>query len=486
MRKEILRMNHVVYAENGQPLLNDLSMQVFEGEIYGILRLERHGGAELFRLITWNEKILSGQVYFREQLVNSVETGAVTRNKVTVIDGHSRLIDSLSLADNLFVIRPGFRKFYLRKRALEAQTKRLQDKYDIHLPQSAVVGQYQTYDRLVAELLRAIVAGDRLVLLVDIPDLLGQEELLEFHGLLKRLTGFGMTFLYVYNHHETLRQLCDRVAIFKEGRIVKTVEQSESLSQHVKVFAKPAYEELSQLKPRKNRNADKPVILCLDKVCWGGIKEFSMEVRAGENLLLIDRDNTVPDILMDFFEHLNHGETMPGVTAYKDPKSLRLGIIQRSAPRTTLFPDMSFLDNLCFSLGEKVPSIWRKRRLRKSVAREYGGELGDLLNKKHLYSLHTRELYTLAYYRQLIAKPDLVVCIQPLSGLDMYLRPYILHLITKLRDSGIPVLLLSTNLYDTIYVADRILWVEDGKIMMEKTRDQFQEIRQFTQDFFSD
>ena len=64
-------MNHVVYAENGRPLLNDLSMQVFEGEIYGILRLERHGGAELFRLIAWNETIQGGQVFFRERLVTA-------------------------------------------------------------------------------------------------------------------------------------------------------------------------------------------------------------------------------------------------------------------------------------------------------------------------------------------------------------------------------------------------------------------------------
>lgn len=58
-------MDHVLYTENGQTHLNDLSMQVFEGEIYGILRLERHGGAELFKLIAMNEPIQNGYVFFR-------------------------------------------------------------------------------------------------------------------------------------------------------------------------------------------------------------------------------------------------------------------------------------------------------------------------------------------------------------------------------------------------------------------------------------
>ena len=96
-----------------------------------------------------------------------------------------------------------------------------------------------------------------------------------------------------------------------------------------------------------------------------------------------------------------------------------MGVLERTPSRTGLFPDMSVLDNLCFALEEKVPGIWRKRRLLNSVAREYRAELGNLLDEKQLYDLHTQDLYTLAYYQYLIAKVDLVVCLQPISGLDM-------------------------------------------------------------------
>lgn len=488
MKKEIFRMDHVLYTENGQTHLNDLSMQVFEGEIYGILRLERHGGAELFRLIAMNEPIRNGYVFFQDHLVNSPGPHAVTRNKVAIIDSTSRLIDSLSLADNLFVIRPGFRKFYIQERVLEAQAEQLFRQYDILLPRDLLAGQLKTYDRLVMELLRAMIAGERLVVLIDIPDLLGSEELAAFHRLLRRMTQDGQTFLYVYNHHEALRKVCDRIAIFEKGRIEKVVDRISELNRHVRVLAKPAYEELLRLgQAGESRHSRGKPVLRLENVCWGGLDHFDLEIRSGETVLLIDRNNTILDDLMGLFEDLRQHVQIPGVIACgKELRELRLGVMERAPSRTGLFPDMSVLDNLCFALGEKIPRIWRKRRLLNSVAKEYRAELGGLLDEKQLYDLHTQDLYTLAYYQYLIAKADLVVCLQPISGLDMYLRPHTLRLISKLRGSGIPVLLLSTDLYDTLYVADRILWVDGGKIALDKTPGELQELRLLREDLFND
>ena len=254
-------------------------------------------------------------------------------------------------------------------------------------------------------------------------------------------------------------------------------------------MAKPAYESLlrlGQADSESKRPRGKPV-LRLENICRGGLDHFNLEICSGETLLLIDRSNTVLDDLMGLFEDLKQRVPVPGVVACgKELSDLRLGLLDRLPSRTGLFPDMSVLDNLCFALGEKVPRIWRKQRLLNSVAKEYRPELGDLLDEQQLYNLHTQDLYTLAYYQYLIAKADLVVCLQPISGLDMYLRPHTLRLISKLRSSGIPVLLLSTDLYDTLYVADRVLWVDGGKIALAKTPDEFHELRLLQEDLFPD
>ena len=147
---------------------------------------------------------------------------------------------------------------------------------------------------------------------------------------------------------------------------------------------------------------------------------------------------------------------------------------------------MSFLDNLCLLLAERVPYFWQKKQLSKSVFLEYREEIGEAIEAKNLYHLSKRDLCRLVYYRCLIAKPDLVVCLQPLSDMDMYLRPVILDLLTRLRNHGIAVLVLNTELYDTLYIADRLIQVEQGKVAAEYTREHFEEARTKRGDIFPD
>ena len=43
MRREILRLEHVTYKENGVTLLQDLDLNIFEGEIMGLLPIDAYG-----------------------------------------------------------------------------------------------------------------------------------------------------------------------------------------------------------------------------------------------------------------------------------------------------------------------------------------------------------------------------------------------------------------------------------------------------------
>lgn len=483
MKREILRMNHIISLDDGVPVLDYLSMQVFEREIYGILSLEYHGIDKMVELICWNRQIRNGQVLFQERLVNSAGTSDNSRNRVALIGRQSRLVNDLSLADNMFVIRTGFKKFFINDGVIEAQAQQLLDELQIQLSPSTPVKELGNFERLVAELLCAIIAGDNLIILWQISDMLSSEELPRFHELIRTLTEKGKTFLYIYNHHEVLQQVCDRIAIFKGGCIEKVFLKSDEIQGYiVKSFASYAYEKLSLLKAEDNEETFcnlKPV-LTLKHIHVGNIEDLSFSIRPGENVLLLDTSNTILDELMELFAGTLkplYGKIEPGNIISGSRYSRRIAIIQRDPVSTMLFPQLSFLENLCFQLADKVPFFWQKPNLKKNIMKEYQEELGDLLEEPHLYHLNSKELYTLVYYRYLLAKPDLVVCLQPLSGADMYMRTHILGLMAKLRDNGIAVLVLNTELYDTLYLADRLIQVENGQLVAEYAKSHFEEVR---------
>ena len=165
MREEVLRMEHIFCMEDGAVKLNYLSIQIFRGEIYGILCLESQGIDKLVELICWNRSLDNGQVFFEEKLVNSVQESRNTRNKVTVVGRHSRLIDGMTLADNLFVMREGFQKYVIPERAVQTETVNVLKKYGIQLSPKTLVKDLGNYDRLVLEVLKSVIAGDSLTIL---------------------------------------------------------------------------------------------------------------------------------------------------------------------------------------------------------------------------------------------------------------------------------------------------------------------------------
>ena len=120
MRQEILRLEKIITAENGVIILNHFNLHIFRGEIMGLIAINLHGLESLIELIGRNVHLYYGSVYFCENLVNSYAHSSLTRNRVAVIEKQFRLIENLTVADNIYVMRRGFKKYIINSKTLNS------------------------------------------------------------------------------------------------------------------------------------------------------------------------------------------------------------------------------------------------------------------------------------------------------------------------------------------------------------------------------
>ncbi|MBS1332087.1 MAG: sugar ABC transporter ATP-binding protein, partial [Christensenellaceae bacterium] len=85
------------------------------------------------------------------------------------------------------------------------------------------------FERFVVELLKAVVAGSRLIVLNEISTLINEAELGKLHSILRHYAAEGISFLYVCFHFEELLQISDRTAVMMQGRVVKLLEGEEMI-----------------------------------------------------------------------------------------------------------------------------------------------------------------------------------------------------------------------------------------------------------------
>ena len=151
-------------------------------------------------------------------------------------------------------------------------------------------------------------------------------------------------------------------------------------------------------------------------------------------------------------------------------------ILSGDPTEKNLFKDMSYLDNLMFMLDRRLKKSIIKNSIRRSIYREYKDVAGDSINEKNLKNLKFTELIKLVYLKVLIYRPKFVYCIQPLARGDMLARVKILGLIKELMSEGISVLIVSTNCSDLLEVADRVSFIEQGRIKASYDKEEFDSI----------
>ena len=151
MKQEILRFENVTCKKDGAVYLDNFSFYMTAGEIVGLLSVNDRGIKELIELTAKNHPIDAGRVYMGGKLVNSYLNQEETSNRIYQIDQKSSLINDLSITDNLFVMRPGFKKQVINEWVLREQADRVLKQLSMDLDLNKRVERLTTMERIMVE-----------------------------------------------------------------------------------------------------------------------------------------------------------------------------------------------------------------------------------------------------------------------------------------------------------------------------------------------
>ncbi len=480
MAEEILRIEHVTSLVDGRMVLDNINMHMFKGEIMGLVGINFQGQQELIDLICHNPSLRYGRVYYNERLVNSYERRRSQDNRVLVMEKRSQLVGDLTVADNIFVLRKGFRQFIIRRKMLEGQLKQFTEAVGIVIDANEFVDRLDSFEKKLIELLKAVVTGTKLVIIDNISTVVSDANLRVFQQLIRHYAEEGMSFLYICSHHEEAFRVCDRISIMENGQILKVLERRDFTREKMQ----PYYIQYTKKEEKHNQSRYHREMLKLQDVYAGNIQGLTLHALEGECTVIQDISNTIIDDLIEVMsgqQELEKGAIYIGNTWFTSScaeKYLKNGVcfINRSPTQSMVFREMSYLDNLCFLLEEKLAGKQLTQKIRKSVAKEYETMIGADIYAKDLGALRDTSLYSLVYYRVHLFRPKIVFIVQPFADADLYVRMHILHLIRQLKKQGITVVILAVNLADSLMVADRLIIVEHGVFREDYTRAEFHQL----------
>lgn len=464
MREEILRLERVTCREQGVVQLENFNLQIFRGEIMGLLAVNSHGLNTLIRLLRHRLPLERGYVYYRERQINTWGSEIPDRSpqRIGIIENRSSLVSGMTVADNIFVLRPSFKSWLIRPALLRTQLAPVLESLGADFSPDDYVDRLTPFQRFVVEMLKAVLGGCRLIVLREVSTFISDADLSRLHAIIRKFAQEGIAFLYIGYHFEELREICDRTALLMNGTIPKVLLRGEPLFP----CGEPYHQLVRGQMARDEGSAPgEEAAFRARHISGGAVQDLSFSVQRGECVVLQDLNNQIFGDFLDLLtgqRPLEGGAFELGGAPFSPACTRDVAVLLEHAHRSMLLRELSVLDNLCFTLDHRLPEVWRSARLRRGIQQE----CSELLDPE-LFSLWPDQLtkpqkYDLIYARILLQKPKVLFCVQPFQGADMELRMRIWNHLERLLGQGTALVILAVNLADSLALAHQLIRIHRG------------------------
>ena len=469
MKTEILRMEDVFAASHGVSLLDGFRMYLFMGETLGLIINNAYKRSLVVDVLCGNREVDLGRIYYHDQQVDPEEYTVLSRRRVACVGGKSFLIQDMSVAENIFVIRSRFKKIFVRRRTLEKQAAILLKPFSVDASPSTPVKYLSITQRIQIELIKASATGARIIILYDLSRFLSAPDIAAVFETVRTLKRDGIAFLLVDTYLDVLFQYTDRMLVMDSGRMIRAFEKDMYDEKTVEAVLLGGGEQHSASEGRVTA----PQVLEIHRVSTPSLQDISLTLRKGEAISLLDMDDSTNQALCQLLtgQAVYKGELLLDGKAYK-PRSLSgalksgICVICENPTETMLFPHLSAMENLYLGMAGRVRFFFGRKKYKRSLKRNYRELLPQgILECQDIRTLSSEDLQRLVYCKWLLCHPKVLIVFKPLSVTDPHLGQVTQELIGQYVRQGASVLILSSNPSEAYRLGDVVYPCKDGRIL---------------------
>ena len=208
------------------------------------------------------------------------------------------------------------------------------------------------------------------------------------------------------------------------------------------------------------------------------VNDVSLEIKKGEIVCLIGPSGSGKSTVLRCINGLEKPESghiyvndqlldEKNPETYKKLRSLMGFVFQHF----NLFPNMTVLENLTLA---PIQVMKKSKDEAEQIACQYLERVG-LLDKKDEYpnKLSGGQKQRVAIARSLCMNPQIMLFDEPTSALDPEMVIEVLEVMQELADEGMTMVVVTHEMGFARTVADRVIFLEDGKIVEENTAEEF-------------
>ena len=222
----MIRFEHVsrVYHNDGREFaaVNDVSLEIEKGEIFGIIGFSGAGKSTLVRCINLLERPTSGKVFIGDDELTAMSPAELRqhRKKIGMIFQQFNLFASRTVYENVAFPLKGSN---LTKEEKDRKVRDLLKLVELEEKAGAYPSQLSGGQKQRVAIARALANDPEIILSDESTSALDPRTTRAILDLLKKVNKeLGITIVVITHEMQVIKDICDRVAVMKDGQVVET------------------------------------------------------------------------------------------------------------------------------------------------------------------------------------------------------------------------------------------------------------------------
>lgn len=476
----IIAFRNITKAFGPIKALDNVTFDIEQGSIHAIVGENGAGKSTLMNILGGEYTPDGGEIIYRGAQAKMDSPHAAHELGVAVVYQEFRVCPNLTVTENLFLGRErtvGKGKVdwpLMRQRCAEILAR-----LGSSIPPTAVVESLSIADQQIVEIARALALDAEVIIMDEPTSSLTLKEADDLFSNLRALRARGVTILYITHRLEEIFLLCDRISVLRDGRFVGDFDIHEiDQAQLVRLIAGADLADLHASEARDH--TDRPKALEVRNLTRPGcFANVSFDLHQAEIVGVYGLQGSGRTEVLETIFGLST-DWSGSIVAFGKPMKNRsprqaisngIAMIPENRRDAGIFPDMDIMENVnTANPGDMCgfAGVLRRGRM-AAIADSFIAILKVKTSSRHkkISQLSGGNQQKVIIARWLASHPRIVLVDELTRGVDVSAKFEIYKILKSLRESGLSILMVSSELAEILAESDRILVMKNGALVAD-------------------
>jgi rhamnose transport system ATP-binding protein len=474
MLSPLLEMRHISKRFDSTQALEDVSLELYPGEIHALLGENGAGKSTLIKIMTGVHQPDRGEILLDGHPIKINSSVAAQAHGIAAIYQEPLTYPDLSVAENIFIShrnRGPLVQWGRMYREAEAILARLDVKLDVRQPARGLTLAAQQ----IVEIAKAISLKVRVLIMDEPTASLSAHEAEQLFTLAHNLRTQGVAIVYISHRMEEVFAIADRITVFRDGKHISTAPRAEVTPEGA--IRDMVGRKVEDFFAKRSAQTGETLLAVRHLSQTGAFQNISFEVKRGEVLGLaglVGARRTDVGLALFGIAPADGGEILLNGQPQKitsPEKAMQLGIAYVTEDRRQLglsLP-MSVVANITLPNLRQYLSRWGliRSEAETATAEQYRQRLSvrTASIETAVGKLSGGNQQKVMLGKWLNLQPSLLILDEPTRGIDVGAKADVHRMINELAAQGVAIILISSDLPEVLAMSDRVLVMREGRQM---------------------